>query len=196
LAVINYSSKEINTKIVYYGPGLGGKTANVQYIYEKTRDRIGAKLISFATDHERTLFFDFLPINLAAINGYNVRFHLYTVPGQTYFTASRRLILRNVDGIIFVADSQPDRLDANVGSLLDLEANLKEYNLDPTAIPFVIQYNKRDIVGALDVRFLDLQLNWYKVPYFLTVASEGINVFETFKFVAQRIIKNLRDQNI
>ncbi|MBN1232184.1 MAG: GTPase domain-containing protein [Candidatus Coatesbacteria bacterium] len=192
MAVINYSSKEINTKIVYYGPGLGGKTTNVARIHEITREKIGGKLISFATDHERTLFFDFLPLNLATINGYNVRFHLYTVPGQTYFTASRRLILRNVDGIVFVADSQIDRLDANIGSMLDLEANLKEYNMLPTSVPFVIQYNKRDLLGAMNIEILQKELNWYSVPYFLSVASDGVNVFETFKFVAQEVIKHLR----
>ena len=145
MSLINYSSREINVKIVYYGPGLCGKTTNIQYIYNKVTPETKGKLITLATEMDRTLFFDFLPLELGKVKGFKTRFHLYTVPGQVYYDASRKLILRGVDGIVFVADSQTLRYDANIESLYNLHENLSEYNLKLEEIPFIIQYNKRDL---------------------------------------------------
>src|SRR5437667_12346626 len=149
MAFINYATREINCKIVYYGPGLGGKTTNIQHIYEKTSAAAKGKLISLATETDRTLFFDFLPLELGAIRGLRTRFHLYTVPGQVFYDASRRLILKGADGVVFVADSQESRLEANVESLQNLEKNLKEQGYELKAVPYVLQFNKRDLSTAL-----------------------------------------------
>src|SRR5512136_291790 len=154
LTFINYVAREINCKIVYYGPGLGGKTTNLQYIYQITSSENKGKLISLATETERTLFFDFLPIDLGQIRGLRTRFHLYTVPGQVFYDASRKLILRGVDGVVFVADSQEERLDANLESLSNLEQNLKEHGFDLNTIPYVLQLNKRDLPGVMPVEKL------------------------------------------
>jgi hypothetical protein len=159
MSMINYASREINCKIVYYGPGLGGKTTNLEHVYEKVSPSTRGKLISLATETERTLFFDFLPVDLGTIRGFRTRFHLYTVPGQVYYNASRKLILRGVDGVVFVADSQADRAEANVEAMQNLYDNLAEHGYDLTKLPFVIQYNKRDLPDAAPVAELDAMLN-------------------------------------
>jgi signal recognition particle receptor subunit beta len=159
MSMINYAAREINCKIVYYGPGLGGKTTNLEHIYGKVKPDTRGKLISLATETERTLFFDFLPVDLGTIRGFNTRFHLYTVPGQVYYNASRKLILTNVDGVVFVADSQVERMEANLESMQNLYDNLAEYGYDVTRIPFVIQYNKRDLPNAAPVADLQAALN-------------------------------------
>ena len=159
MSMINYASREINCKIVYYGPGLGGKTTNLEHIYGKVAPDTRGKLISLATETERTLFFDFLPVDLGTIRGFSTRFHLYTVPGQVYYNASRKLILKGVDGVVFVADSQMDRMEANQESMQNLYDNMAEYGYDLTRMPFVIQYNKRDLPNAAALRELQEQLN-------------------------------------
>ncbi|MEO5580544.1 MAG: GTPase domain-containing protein [Gemmatimonadaceae bacterium] len=159
MSMINYAAREINCKIVYYGPGLGGKTTNLEHIYGRVKPDTRGKLISLATETERTLFFDFLPVDLGTIRGFNTRFHLYTVPGQVYYNASRKLILKNVDGIVFVADSQLERMEANLESMQNLYDNLAEYGYDLTRMPFVIQYNKRDLQNSAPVGELQAALN-------------------------------------
>jgi signal recognition particle receptor subunit beta len=159
MSMINYASREINCKIVYYGPGLGGKTTNLEHIYGKVKPDTRGKLISLATETERTLFFDFLPVDLGTIRGFKTRFHLYTVPGQVYYNASRKLILKNVDGIVFVADSQVERMEANIESMQNLYDNMAEYGYDLTKIPFIIQYNKRDLPNAASMKDLQASLN-------------------------------------
>jgi mutual gliding-motility protein MglA len=191
MSMINYASREINCKIVYYGPGLCGKTTNLEYIYEKVTPNTRGKLISLATETERTLFFDFLPVDLGSIRGFKTRFHLYTVPGQVYYNASRKLILKGVDGVVFVGDSQVERLDANIESMHNLYDNLAEYGLDLREIPFVIQYNKRDLPNISSLQELDEQLNPDRVPTFEAVAVKGIGVFDTLKAVSKSVIKAL-----
>jgi signal recognition particle receptor subunit beta len=159
MSMINYASREINCKLVYYGPGLGGKTTNLEHIYGKVSPNARGKMISLATETERTLFFDFLPVDLGTIRGFKTRFHLYTVPGQVYYNASRKLILKGVDGIVFVADSQIERMEANVESMQNLYDNMSEYGYDLTKIPFIIQYNKRDLPNASPIRDLQASLN-------------------------------------
>jgi mutual gliding-motility protein MglA len=159
MSMINYASREINCKLVYYGPGLGGKTTNLEYVYGKVKPETRGKLISLATENERTLFFDFLPVDLGTVRGFRTRFHLYTVPGQVYYNASRKLILKNVDGIVFVADSQAERVEANQESMQNLYDNLAEYGYDVTTMPFVIEYNKRDLPNALPIADLQAALN-------------------------------------
>jgi len=192
MSLINYASKEINCKIVYYGPGLGGKTTNIKYIYSKITPEQRGKLVSLDTELDRTLFFDFLPVDLGTVKGFKVRFHLYTVPGQVYYNASRKLILKGVDGIIFVADSQIERFEDNIESMENLIENLKEYNLSLDKIPFVIQYNKRDLPNIAPIEELENALNILKVPSFEAVATEGIGVFETLKAVAKLVLRNLK----
>jgi mutual gliding-motility protein MglA len=159
MSMINYASREINCKIVYYGPGLGGKTSNLEHVYGKVKPDTRGKLISLATETERTLFFDFLPVDLGTIRGFKTRFHLYTVPGQVYYNASRKLILKGVDGIVFVADSQVERMEANVEAMQNLYDNMAEYGYDLTKMPFVIQYNKRDLPNAAPLPELQASLN-------------------------------------
>jgi signal recognition particle receptor subunit beta len=159
MSMINYASREINCKIVYYGPGLGGKTTNLEHIYKKVAPNTRGKLISLATETERTLFFDFLPVDLGTIRGFKTRFHLYTVPGQVYYNASRKLILKGVDGIVFVADSQVERMEANQESMQNLYDNMAEYGYDLTRMPFVVQYNKRDLPNAAPINELQASLN-------------------------------------
>jgi signal recognition particle receptor subunit beta len=159
MSMINYASREINCKIVYYGPGLGGKTTNLEHVYGKVSPDTRGKLISLATETERTLFFDFLPVDLGTIRGFKTRFHLYTVPGQVYYNASRKLILKGVDGIVFVADSQIERMEANQEAMQNLYDNMSEYGYDLTRMPFVIQYNKRDLPNAAPIRDLQSALN-------------------------------------
>ncbi|RME37158.1 MAG: gliding-motility protein MglA [Deltaproteobacteria bacterium] len=192
MSFINYASREINCKIVYYGPGLCGKTTNLQYIYQKTDPAAKGKMISLATETERTLFFDFLPLALGEIRGFKTRFHLYTVPGQVFYDASRKLILKGVDGVVFVADSQEERLDANIESLINLEENLEEQGYKLENIPFVIQYNKRDLPNVTPVEELRRLLNPRGVPDFEACATTGEGVFETVKAVAKLILLELK----
>ena len=159
MSMINYASREINCKLVYYGPGLGGKTTNLEHVYAKVAPEKRGKMVSLATETERTLFFDFLPVDLGTIRGFKTRFHMYTVPGQVYYNASRKLILKGVDGLVFVADSQMDRMEANVESMQNLYDNMAEYGYDVTKIPFLIQYNKRDLPNAAPISELQQQLN-------------------------------------
>lgn len=191
MSLINYSSREINCKIVYYGPGLCGKTTNIQYVYNKVDPGTKGKLITLATEMDRTLFFDFLPLELGTVKGFKTRFHLYTVPGQVYYDASRKLILRGVDGIVFVADSQTARYDANIESLYNLHENLEEYNLKVEDIPFVIQYNKRDMPEVISLEDLEMELNPESYPSFEAVAVKGEGVFDTLKAVAKGVLKKL-----
>jgi len=191
LSLINYSSREINVKIVYYGPGLCGKTTNIQYIYDKVAPDTKGKLITLATEMDRTLFFDFLPLELGKVKGFRTRFHLYTVPGQVYYDASRKLILRGVDGIVFVADSQRSRYDANIESLYNLHENLGEYSLKLDEIPYSIQYNKRDLPEIISVGELEQELNPKQYPSFEAIATKGVGVFDTLKSVAKAVLRNL-----
>jgi len=192
MSFINFSAREISCKIVYYGPGLCGKTTNLQHIYKKISPESKGKMISLATETERTLFFDFLPLALGNIKGFKVRFHLYTVPGQIFYDASRKLILRGVDGVIFVADSQEERFEANIESLENLSKNLKEQKDTLEALPFVMQYNKRDLPNAVSVLELSRTLNPQKVPAFEAVAPTGTGVFETLKALAKLVIMELK----
>src|SRR5690606_36573115 len=173
------------------GPGLGGKTTNLEYVYEKVAPTTRGKLISLATETERTLFFDFLPVDLGTIRGFKTRFHLYTVPGQVYCNASRKLILKGVDGVVFVADSQLERYDANIEAMHNLYDNLAEQGMDPRGMPFVIQYNKRDLPNAARVEALQRALNPTAVPAFEAVATRGTGVFDTLKAVSKQVIKQL-----
>ncbi|HET8675576.1 MAG TPA: gliding-motility protein MglA [Blastocatellia bacterium] len=192
MTFINYASREINCKIVYYGPGLGGKTTNLQYIYDSTAPQAKGKLISLATETDRTLFFDFLPLDLGSVRGFKTRFHLYTVPGQVFYDASRRLILKGVDGVVFVADSQRERMDANVESLFNLQDNLKQHGYDLMKVPYVLQLNKRDLPNVVPVRDLAAELLRKDEPVFEGVANKGVGVFDTLKAVAKQVLMELR----
>ena len=192
MTFINYASREINCKIVYYGPGLCGKTTNLQYVYAKTAQEAKGKMISLATETERTLFFDFLPLSLGEIRGFKTRFHLYTVPGQVFYDASRKLILKGVDGVVFVADSQMERMEANIESLDNLRTNLAEQGYDLDKLPYVVQYNKRDLPNATTMPELEEALNPTKVPQFEAVATKGVGVFDTLKAVAKLVLTELR----
>ena len=192
MSFINYSSREINCKIVYYGPGLCGKTTNLQYIHKKTNPDRKGRLISLATETERTLFFDFLPLSLGEIKGFKVRFHLYTVPGQVFYAASRKLILKGVDGVVFVADSQIERTDANLESLDDLRINLAEQGYELDKLPFIIQHNKRDLPNAIPIEELNMMLNPNGVPWFEAIATTGPGVFETLKETGRLVIMELK----
>ncbi len=192
MAFINYAQREINVKIVYYGPGLGGKTTNLQYIYNKTNPNQKGKLISLATETDRTLFFDFLPLDLGTVRGFKVRFHLYTVPGQVFYDASRKLILKGADGVVFVADSQRERMDANIESIRNLKKNLAENGLNIMTIPYVLQLNKRDLPSAVPVEEMVKHLRIKDEQVFEAVAITGIGVFETLKHVAKLVILELR----
>jgi len=192
MTFINYAAREINCKIVYYGPGLGGKTTNLQYVYDRTNSNSKGKLISLATETDRTLFFDFLPLDLGTVRGFRTRFHLYTVPGQVFYDASRKLILKGVDGVVFVADSQKPRLDANIESLRNLDKNLKEHGFDLATIPYVLQLNKRDLPTAMPADELYKQLNIKGEPTFEAVASVGTGVFETLRAIAKLVLLELK----
>ena len=192
MTFINYASKEINCKIVYYGPGLGGKTTNLQFIYTKTAPEAKGKMISLATEADRTLFFDFLPLDLGTIRGFTTRFHLYTVPGQVFYDASRKLILKGADGVVFVSDSQEERMEANIESIRNLETNLEEHGLDLKTIPYALQFNKRDLPSALPVEEMYRSLNYKREPTFEAVATEGVGVFDTLKSVAKQILVELK----
>jgi signal recognition particle receptor subunit beta len=194
MSFINYAAREINVKIVYYGPGLCGKTTNLQYIFDRSSPQQKGKLISLATETDRTLFFDFLPLDLGAVRGFKTRFHLYTVPGQVFYDASRKLILKGVDGVVFVADSQEARMDANVESLRNLEVNLGENGFELKTIPYVLQFNKRDLPSAMPVDDMYRLLNTKGEPTFEAVATKGIGVFETLKAVAKQVLYELRSR--
>jgi len=191
MTFINYASREINCKIVYYGPGLCGKTTNLQHIYDKSNIGTKGKLISLATETDRTLFFDFLPLELGTVRGFKTRFHLYTVPGQVFYDASRKLILKGVDGVIFVADSQEERMDANIEALDNLVTNLKSQGYDFNTIPYVLQFNKRDLPTALSVEEMKKQLCRRNEPIVEACASKGIGVFETLRAVAKVVLQEL-----
>ena len=192
MSFINFAAREINCKIVYYGAGLGGKTTNLQYIFDKTNEKQKGKMISLATETDRTLFFDFLPLDLGTVRGFKTRFHLYTVPGQVFYDASRKLILRGVDGVVFVADSQEERMDANIEAIDNLADNLKEHGYDFNKIPYVLQLNKRDMPTALSVDELKKQLVRRGEPTFEAVAPVGTGVFETLKEVARQVLVELK----
>jgi mutual gliding-motility protein MglA len=192
MTFINYAAREINCKIVYYGPGLGGKTTNIQFIYDKTNPNAKGKLISLATETDRTLFFDFLPLDLGNVKGFKVRFHLYTVPGQVFYDASRRLILKGVDAIIMVADSQVERMDANEESVYNLKQNLKEQGYNLQDIPYVLQLNKRDLPNIAPVDEMTRLLLQKGEPVFEAVASKGVGVFDTLKTCAKLTLQELR----
>ncbi len=189
---INFPAREINCKLVYYGPGLGGKTTNLQWIYEHTGPNQKGKMVSLATETDRTLFFDFLPIDLGTVRGFKTRFHLYTVPGQVFYEASRRLILKGADGVAFVADSQEERMDANLETLDNLREHLKDHNLDFATIPYVLQLNKRDLPNILPVEELRNQLNVKGEPLLEAVAFTGQGVFETLKELAKLVLAELK----
>jgi mutual gliding-motility protein MglA len=192
MSFINYMAREINCTIVYYGPGLCGKTTNLQYIYERTNPDAKGKMISLATETERTLFFDFLPLSLGEIRGFKTRFHLYTVPGQVFYDASRKLILKGVDGVIFVADSQMERLEANQESVENLRTNLAEQGYSLEKIPYVIQYNKRDLPNVVSVEELRPLINPMNVPDYEANARAGVGVFDTLKAVSKLVLNELK----
>ncbi|MGE3974149.1 MAG: ATP/GTP-binding protein [Bdellovibrionales bacterium] len=192
MSFVNEAAKEIHCKIVYYGPSLGGKTTNIQWVYQKAARDQGKELNMMGTENERTLFFDFLPLFVGDIRGYKTRFHLYTVPGQVVYDASRKLILKGLDGVIFVADSQASRMEENLESLKNLEINLRQQGYDIQEIPLIIQYNKRDLPNATSVAELRSALNRYNSPDFEAIASQGIGVFESLKTVSKTIISILK----
>ena len=192
MSFINFSSREINCKIVFYGPGLCGKTTNLQWIYKKTNPDSKGKMISLATETERTLFFDFLPLALGEIRGFKTRFHLYTVPGQVFYDASRKLILKGVDGFVFVADSQIERMEANIESVENLRLNLAEQGYDLDKVPYIIQYNKRDLPNVVPLEEMKKALNPRGVPDYEAVAMDGTGVFDTLKAIAKLVIMELK----
>jgi len=192
MTFINYASREINCKIVYYGPGLCGKTTNLQHIFESTAPGSRGKLISLATETDRTLFFDFMPLELGTVRGFKTRFHLYTVPGQVFYDASRKLILKGVDGVVFVADSQEERMDANIESLYNLEENLQTQGYDLMKLPYVLQLNKRDLPNIIPVDELAAELRRKEEPVVEAVAASGAGVFDTLKAVAKQVLTELR----
>ncbi len=192
MTFINYASREINCKIVYYGPGLCGKTTNIQWIFEQANPEKRGKLVSLATETDRTLFFDFLPLDMGTVKGFKVRFHLYTVPGQVFYDASRKLILRGCDGIIFVADSQRARMEANIESIANLATNLKENGFDIRSIPYVLQLNKRDMPSAATLPEMERLLRFRNEPMIEAVANQGTGVIETLKASARQILMELQ----
>lgn len=192
MTFINYASREINCKIVYYGPGLCGKTTNLQHIFDSTAPESKGKLISLATETDRTLFFDFMPLELGTVRGFKTRFHLYTVPGQVFYDASRKLIVKGVDGVVFVADSQEERMDANIESLANLEENLRGNGYDLMKLPYVLQLNKRDLPSSLPVADIVAELRRKDEPVHEAVASKGTGVFDTLKSVAKQVLTELR----
>ena len=194
MAVYNYAGGEVNIKVVYYGPGLSGKTTNLEYMYSKLPRENKGKMVSMKTRTDRTLFFDFLPIEVGELAGLKVRFLLYTVPGQVYYNATRKLVLKGVDALVFVADSSPGSLDEDRESLGNLEENLNEIGMSLSTTPWVMQFNKRDIPGCMSKEMLDKELNTWKTPSFEAVASEGKGVYETFEGIAKLVFKQLRTE--
>lgn len=192
MSFLNYSTREINFKIVYYGPGLSGKTTNIKTIYEKVKTDNKGKLVSLATETERTLFFDFFPLDLGTIKGYKVKFHLYTVPGQIYYSSSRKLIMKGVDGIVFVADSNRERFEANIESLADMMQNLKDYNIDFETMPYVLQLNKRDLPNITPVNEMIAALRKREEPVVEAMALKGDGVVETLKAISKLIMIDVK----
>ena len=192
MTFINYASREINCKIVYYGPGLCGKTTNLQYIFDTTAPGSKGKMISLATETDRTLFFDFMPLELGTVRGFKTRFHLYTVPGQVFYDASRKLILKGVDGVVFVADSQEERMDANIESLYNLEENLRSQGYDLMKLPYALQLNKRDLPNIVSIADMSAELQRKGEPVVEAVAASGTGVFDTLKAVAKQVLTELR----
>ncbi|HVA01345.1 MAG TPA: ADP-ribosylation factor-like protein [Terriglobia bacterium] len=193
MSFINFAAREINCKIVYYGAGLGGKTTNLQWIFDQTARKSGGKMISLATETDRTLFFDFLPLELGTVRGFKARFHLYTVPGQVFYDASRKLLLRGVDGVVFVADSQEERMDANDEALDNLQINLKEHGYDFMKIAYALQLNKRDLPNALPVAELKERLGKKQEPVFEAIAVRGVGVLDTLKEVGRQVLAELKN---
>ena len=192
MSFVNYHTKEINCKIVYYGPGLGGKTTNIQWVYQKTNPDNKGKMVTLNTENERTLFFDFLPLDLGQIRGFKTRFHLYTVPGQVFYEASRKLILRGVDGVVFVADSQVEKMEANLESLEGLKKNLEEQGHDISKIPLVMQWNKRDLPNIVSIQDMEKKLNTFDAPAFEAAAVKGDGVFESLKMISKLVLLNIK----
>ena len=193
MSLVNYATREITCKIVYYGPGRSGKTTNLHYVYQRVPDQRRGRMVSLATQTDRTLFFDFLPIDLGQISGFTTRFQLYTVPGQVYYNATRRLVLQGADGVVFVADSQARQLDENLESLQNLQSNLLEHGVDIRTMPLVLQYNKQDLPRELVLTppELDDALNFRAVPSFPADALHGSGVFETLKGISELVLKRL-----
>ncbi len=192
MSTINFATREINFKIVYYGPGLSGKTTNLKYVYERIPEDRKGEMVSLSTEDERTLFFDFLPVDLGEVKGFKTRFHLYTVPGQVFYNASRKLILRGVDGLVFVADSAPNRLRANAESMRNLRENLAEYGLSLEDVPMVLQVNKRDLSDALPVEMIRAVIDpKQRYPVFESVATRGVGVFEPLREVSRLVLARL-----
>ncbi len=192
MSFINYVTKEVNCKIIYFGTGLSGKTTNVQYVYEQTHQDSRGKLVTLSTENERTLFFDFLPLSIGEVRGYRTRFHLYTVPGQTFYETSQQFILKGVDGVVFVVDSLSERMDANIESFEFLEKSLDVQGYDINKIPLVLQYNKRDLQGAVSLKELEATFNPMKRPSFEAVANRGQGVMETLQEISQWVIRELK----
>lgn len=192
MALVNHTTREINAKIVYYGPGLCGKTTNIHLIYHRIAPGQRGKLISLATESDRTLFFDFLPVELGTIKNYKVRFHLYTVPGQVFYNATRKLVLKGADGVIFVADSQRSMLDANVESISNLKDNFADMDINLDEFPMVIQYNKRDLDDVMDIEELNAALNPRGVPYYEAVAKTGEGVLKTFTAISKLVLQDMQ----
>ncbi|HYR07647.1 MAG TPA: GTPase domain-containing protein [Longimicrobium sp.] len=191
MSLVNYSTREITSKIVYYGPGRSGKTTNLQYIHGQVPEDRRGRMVSLATETDRTLFFDFLPLDLGTISGFQTRFQLYTVPGQVYYDATRKLVLQGADGVVFVADSQRAQRDENVESFRNLQVNLLEQGVDPRTIPIVLQYNKRDLPDVMDLEEMDDLLNYRDLPRFEAQALGGIGVFDTLKGISELVLRRL-----
>jgi signal recognition particle receptor subunit beta len=192
VSLINYVTKVAHCKIIYYGPGLSGKTTNIQYIYEHTQQEQRGKLVTLSTENERTLFFDFLPLAVGDVRGYTTRFHLYSIPGQTFYEISRQFIFKGVDGVVFVADSQAERMDANIESFESLERSLDKQGYDLSKLPLIYQYNKRDMSDIVSLQELEATLNPMHKPYFEAVANRGVGVMETLQSISQAVIKELK----
>jgi hypothetical protein len=191
MSFVNHMAREVNCKIVYYGPGLCGKTTNLEHLYGKVREDARGKMVSLATETERTLFFDFMPLDLGTVKGFKVRLHLYTVPGQVFYDASRKLVLRGADGVVFVADSQPSRCEANIESLQNLEVNLADTRQNLADMAYVIQFNKRDLSDVMSIPQMQADLNQIGAPHFEAAAARGDGVFDTLKGLSKRVLQRL-----
>lgn len=191
MSLVNYSTREITSKIVYYGPGRSGKTTNLQYIHGQVPEDRRGRMVSLATETDRTLFFDFLPLDLGTISGFQTRFQLYTVPGQVYYDATRKLVLQGADGVVFVADSQRQQRDENVESFRNLQVNLLEQGVDPRTIPIVLQYNKRDLPDVMSMDEMDDLLNYRDLPRYEARALAGAGVFDTLKGISEQVLRRL-----
>ena len=192
MALVNHKTREINAKIVYYGPGLCGKTTNIHFIFHRISPNQRGKLISLATETDRTLFFDFLPVELGTVKGYKVRFHLYTVPGQVFYNATRKLVLKGADGVIFVADSQRAMIDANLESFANLRDNFSDMGVDLNDFPVVLQYNKRDLPDVMTVDELNARMNPRMLPYYEAVAMNGDGVLKTFAAISKLVLQDMQ----